>query len=110
MAYDEELADRLREALEGEAGLTEQRMFGGLAFMLGGRMAVAVSGQDGLLLRCEPAQTEELAARPHAERFVMRDRPMTGWLRIDPDGVRTDDDLRAWVAYGVGYARSLGPK
>ena len=85
-------------------------MFGGLAFLIGGHMAVAASGQGGLLLRVDPERTDELAERVHAERFVMRGRPMDGWLRIDPEGIRTDDELRAWVRLGVEYVRTLPPK
>ena len=110
MAFDEELADRLRELLQSERGLTEQRMFGGLAFLIGGNMAVSASGQGGLLLRVEPARTEDLARRPHAHPFVMRGREMDGWLRVDDEGVRTKRDLARWVKIGVSYARSLPPK
>ena len=110
MAFDEELADRLRELLQSEQGLTEQRMFGGLAFLIGGNMAVSASGQGGLLLRVEPARTEDLARRPHAHPFVMRGREMDGWLRVDDEGVRTKRDLARWVKIGVSYARSLPPK
>ncbi len=110
MAYDEELANRIREVLADEDGVTEQRMFGGLAFMIGGHMAVAASGQGGLLLRCDPAETDALVEKPHAARFEMRGRAMDGWLRIAPDGARTKRDLRRWVPRGVAYARSLPPK
>ena len=110
MAYDEVLADRLRTQLSGEPGLTEKRMFGGLAFLIGGNMAVSASGQGGLLLRVDPAQTDALIQQPHATRFVMRGREMDGWLRIDPAGVTTDDELRRWAERGVAYARSLPPK
>jgi len=110
VAFDQELADRLRELLQGEEGLTEQRMFGGLAFLIGGNMAVSASGQGGLLLRVEPARTEDLARRPHAHPFVMRGREMDGWLRVDDEGVRTKRDLARWVKVGVSYARSLPPK
>ena len=110
MAYDEALADRVREVLEGEAGLTEQAMFGGLAFMIGGNMAVAASGQGGLLLRVDPARTESLVDPPAVDRFEMRGRQMDGWLRVDATAVESEVDLRRWVAHGVGYARSLPPK
>lgn len=110
MAYDENLADRIRELIAGEPDLTEQKMFGGLAFLIAGNMSVSVSGQGGLLLRVDPEQTEALCAEPHAQPFVMRGRPMDGWLRVDPEGVRTNDQLEPWVARGVGYARSLPPK
>ncbi len=110
MAYDEELAHRLREVLQDESGLTEQRMFGGLAFMLGGHMAVAASGRGGILLRIDPARAEELVDGKAARRFEMRGRAMNGWLDLDPAAVATDESLREWVAHGVRYARSLPPK
>jgi hypothetical protein len=110
MAYDEELANRIRELLAGEHGVQEKKMFGGLAFLIGGHMAVSASGQGGLLLRVEPERTDELAQQPHARRFEMRGREMDGWLRLDPAGVATDADLGRWVAIGVAYARSLPPK
>jgi hypothetical protein len=110
MAYDEDLADRIREVVGREAGLTEQKMFGGLAFLIGGNMAVAASGQGGLLLRVDPADTESLVAADHVGRFEMRGREMDGWLRIDPPAVEADADLRRWIAHGVAYARSLPPK
>ncbi|WP_088282275.1 TfoX/Sxy family protein [Kineosporia sp. A_224] len=110
MAYDEEVADRLRERLQDVDGLREQRMFGGLAFLVHGNMAVAASSTGGLLLRVDPALTPSLVEDPHAERFVMRGRAMDGWLRIDPDGVTTDEDLDRWVSLGVAYAGALPPK
>ena len=110
MAYDVELADRLREQIGGEKGLTEKAMFGGLAFLINGNMAVSASGQGGLLLRVDPARTEDLIQDPHAARFVMRGREMDGWLRIDPAGITTDDELHHWAEIGVAYARSLPPK
>jgi TfoX N-terminal domain len=110
MAYDEVLANRLRECLQDEAGVTEKAMFGGLAFMVNGNMAVSASGKGGLLLRVEPARTESLAAKPHAGRFVMRGREMDGWLRVDAEGVKTSRDLVKWVTIGATYARSLPPK
>jgi hypothetical protein len=110
VAYDEELADRIREVVEGEPGLTEKAMFGGLAFLVGGHMAVSASGQGGMLLRCDPAQTEDLVTRPHVRRFEMRGREMDGWLRVDLAAVGTEDELREWVDRGVTYARSLPPK
>src|SRR4051812_49754989 len=110
MAYDEDLANRIRELVSGEANVTEMRMFGGLAFLIGGNMAVAASGQGGLLLRVPPEDTESLVAKPHAQRFEMRGRAMDGWLRVDPDGVRSKRDLEPWVRRGVEYARSLPAK
>jgi len=110
MAYDEDLADRIREQLAGEPGVSEQRMFGGLAFLVGGHMAVAASGQGGLMVRVDPAQTDALVAAPHAEPFVMRGRPMQGWLRVATEGVAGEGELAPWVQRGVAYARSLVPK
>ena len=110
MAYDVELANRVREVVQDEPGLTEKAMFGGLAFLVGGNMAVAASGQGGLLLRVDPARTDALVSEPHVGRFVMRGREMDGWLRVDPAAVESDDDLRSWVSHGVSHARSLPPK
>ncbi len=110
MAYDERLAQRIRELVAIEPGLTERRMFGGLAFLINGNMSVSASGRGGLLLRIDPARTEELAAKPHAGRFVMRGHEMDGWLRIDGEGVATEAQLQGWVSWGVEYARSLPPK
>jgi TfoX/Sxy family transcriptional regulator of competence genes len=110
MAYDEDLANRIREIVAGEDGITEKKMFGGLAFLIGGNMSVSASGQGGLLLRVDPAETEALLAEPHAEPFVMRGRAMEGWLRVAPEGVRTKRELERWVARGVAYARSLPAK
>ncbi|MGN6606418.1 MAG: TfoX/Sxy family protein [Jatrophihabitans sp.] len=109
MAYDEELAERLRALVAREAGLHERRMFGGLAFLLRGHLAVSVSGRGGLLLRCDPARTDELVAAPVASRFEMRGRPMGGWLRVEVSGL-DDAALAEWVAIGVTHARSLPPK
>ena len=110
MAYDQDLANRIRELLAGEKGVVEQTMFGGLAFLIGGNMAVAASGQGGLMVRCDPEETDKLVAKPHARRFEMRGREMDGWLRVDGDGVRTKRQLEPWVRLGVTYARSLPPK
>jgi TfoX/Sxy family transcriptional regulator of competence genes len=110
VAYDEDLANRIRELIADEPSVTEKKMFGGLAFLIGGNMSVSASGQGGLLVRVDPEQTDELVAKPHAEPFVMRGRAMDGWLRVDPEGVRTTAQLERWVARGVGYARSLPPK
>jgi hypothetical protein len=110
MAYDEALAARIREAVRGEPGVTEKAMFGGLAFLVGGHLAVSASGQGGMLLRCDPAQTETLLAEPDVGRFEMRGREMDGWLRVDDEAVRSDADLDRWVGLGVAYARSLPPK
>jgi TfoX/Sxy family transcriptional regulator of competence genes len=110
MAYDVELADRVRERVRDEEGLTEKRMFGGLAFLINGNMAVSASSQGGLLLRVDPAQTDDLVREPHARRFEMRGREMDGWLRVDADGVRSERELQRWIGRGVAYARSLPPK
>jgi TfoX/Sxy family transcriptional regulator of competence genes len=110
VAYDEDLANRVRELIGGEPGLTEMRMFGGLAFLIGGNMAVGVSGQGGLMVRVDPDETEALMAKPHAGPFEMRGRGMKGWLRVDAEGVRTKRQLEPWVRRGIGYARSLPPK
>ncbi|GAB3673417.1 TfoX/Sxy family protein [Angustibacter aerolatus] len=110
MAYDEELADRLREELAGTAAVTERRMFGGLAFLVRGHLAVAASGHGGLMVRCVPEQRDELLARPYAAPMVMRGRDTAGWLRVAPAGVADDADLRAWVAVGLDAVRGLPPR
>jgi len=110
MAYDEELADRIRELLGGEAQLTEKKMFGGLAFLIGGNMAVAASGQGGLLVRVDPAHSDKLVATANARLMEMRGRPMQGWLRVNSDGVRTRRQLAKWVGLGAMYARSMPAK
>jgi TfoX/Sxy family transcriptional regulator of competence genes len=110
MAYDEDLADRIRELIAGEPDVTEKRMFGGLAFLVGGNMSVSASGQGGLMVRVDPAETDALLEQPHARPFEMRGRSMDGWLRVDAEGVRTQRELEPWVRRGVEYARSLPPK
>jgi TfoX/Sxy family transcriptional regulator of competence genes len=110
VAYDEELADRVRELLAGESELTERKMFGGLAFLVGGHMAVAASGQGGVLVRVDPARSDTLVTRTHARLMEMRGRKMQGWLRVDRDAVRTKRELAKWVRLGVAYARSLPAK
>jgi TfoX/Sxy family transcriptional regulator of competence genes len=110
MAYDEELANRIREVVGGEPGLTEKRMFGGLAFLINGNMAVSASSQGGLLLRVDPARTESLVSEPDVRRFEMRGREMDGWLRVDESVVKSKKELRRWAGIGVAYARSLPPK
>jgi TfoX/Sxy family transcriptional regulator of competence genes len=110
VAYDEDLANRIRELISTEAGLTEKKMFGGLAFLIGGNMAVAASGQGGLMVRVDPDETEALVGNPHARPFEMRGRAMDGWLRVDDQGVRTKRELEPWVKRGVAYARSLPAK
>lgn len=110
MAYDEELAHRIRELLSGEPGVDERRMFGGLAFLIGGNMAVAASGRGGLMVRVPPADTAKLLSREHVAPMVMSGRETRGWLRVSAAGVTTKRQLRTWVDRGVGYARSLPPK
>jgi TfoX/Sxy family transcriptional regulator of competence genes len=110
MAYDEELADRIRELLSDERGVTERKMFGGLAFLVGGNMAVSANRLGGLMVRVDPAAGDTLIATTNAQPMEMRGRLMTGWLRLDPDDVRLKRRLSKWVALGVNYARSLPPK
>jgi TfoX/Sxy family transcriptional regulator of competence genes len=110
VAYDEDLANRIRELMAGERGVSEQRMFGGLAFLVGGHMSVAASSKGGLMVRVAHEETEALAGRRHAGPFEMRGKPMRGWLRVDAEGVRTKRQLEPWVRRGVAYARSLPPK
>jgi TfoX/Sxy family transcriptional regulator of competence genes len=110
MAYDEELADRVRELIGSRMDVTEKQMFGGLAFLIGGNMSVSVSGKGGLMLRCDPEETEALLRKPHAGPFEMRGRVMDGWLRVETDGLRTRTQLERWVVRGVEYAGSLPPK
>jgi TfoX N-terminal domain len=110
MAYDEALADRIRELLSGERGVAEKKMFGGLAFLLRGNMAVAASGQGGVLVRCDPNESNSLVAKTRARPMMMRGRSMDGWLRVGSDDVRTKRQLERWVRIGTTYARSLPPK
>ena len=110
MAYDEELADRIRELVGGEADLTEKKMFGGLAFLVGGNMAVGASGQGGILVRVDPAESGALVATTSARLMEMGGRRMRGWLRVDPEDVRTKGQLDMWVEIGTTYARSLPAK
>jgi TfoX/Sxy family transcriptional regulator of competence genes len=110
VAYDEELAERIRELLATDHDVVEKKMFGGLAFLIGGNMSVSASGQGGLLLRCDPEETDALISQPHVNRFEMRGRQMDGWLRVDAEAVESRDELARWVAVGVDYARSLPTK
>ncbi|WP_204802917.1 TfoX/Sxy family protein [Mycobacterium riyadhense] len=110
MAYDTDLANRIRELLASQPGVDEKRMFGGLAFLIGGHLAVAVSGQGGLLVRVPPADTEKLLTRQHVSPMVIAGRETRGWLRVAADGVKTKRQLASWVKYGAGYAGSLPPK
>jgi TfoX/Sxy family transcriptional regulator of competence genes len=109
MAYDEALAERIRELIGKERGLAEKKMFGGLAFLIDGNMSIAASGQGGLLVRVDPDDAA-LVKKPGVETMVMRGRPMAGWLRVDADAVRTKKQLAAWVERGVAFARSLPAK
>ena len=110
MAYDEHLADRVRELVAQEPRLTEKRMFGGLAFLVGGHMAVTVSRQGGLMVRVDRDEADHLVATTAAEPMEMRGRPMQGWLRVAPDDVRTKRQLTRWVTLGTACARALPPK
>ena len=110
MAYDEALAERIRELLGGEAGVTEQKMFGGLAFLIGGNMAVAASGQGGALVRVDPERSDSIVNSSNARPMEMRGRQMAGWLRVAPEDLRTKRQLAKWVTLGAEYARSLPTK
>jgi TfoX/Sxy family transcriptional regulator of competence genes len=110
VAYDEELATRIRGLAAGEPGLSEKKMFGGLAFLIGGNMAVAASGQGGLLVRVDPANSDALVASSQARPAEMRGRMMAGWLRVDTQHVQTPQRLAEWVERGIEFARSLPPK
>jgi TfoX/Sxy family transcriptional regulator of competence genes len=107
VAYDEDIAARIRELVDGEADLTEKKMFGGLAFLINGNMAVAASGQGGLLVRVDPAKSPSLVATTNARPMEMRGKPLRGWLRVDPEDVQTTCELVRWVELGTTYARSL---
>jgi hypothetical protein len=110
VAYDEELAARIRELVVDESNLTEQKMFGGLAFLIGGNMAVAASGRGGVLVRVDPAQSDALVATTNARVMEMRGRPMLGWLQVGPEDLRSKRQLARWVELGTTYARSLPAK
>jgi TfoX/Sxy family transcriptional regulator of competence genes len=110
VAYDEKLADRIRELIGAEAKLTEQKMFGGLAFLIGGNMAIAASGQGGILVHVDPEQSDKLVKTTKARLMEMRGREMRGWLRVDTEDVRTKPQLKKWVELGTTYARSLPAK
>src|SRR3954451_14968080 len=107
MAYNDDLANRISELLATEKGVTEKKMFGGLAFLVGGHMAVAASGQGGLLARVDPAETPKLLERRHVTRMEMGKRSMDGWLRVAPEGVRTKRDLQPWVKRGLAFVATL---
>jgi len=110
MAYDEDLANRIRELLARQAGIREKAMFGGLAFLLDGHMAVAVSSKGRLMVRVPPDETEKLLGRAHVSPMVMAGRETRGWLLVAAEGVKTMRQLARWVTKGTGYARSLPPK
>ena len=110
MAYDEDLANRTRELTAGDPEVTEKKMFGGLAFLVGGNMSLAASGQGGLMVRVDPQDTDALLTKAHARPFEMRGRELQGWLRVDAEGLRTKRQLDPWGRRGVAYARSLPPK
>ncbi len=110
MAYDLDLANRIRELISADDDVTEKAMFGGLAFLVGGHMAVAASGQGGLMVRVDPLEGDRLIDQPHVAAFEMRGRQMSGWLRVDLGGLRTKRQLQTWVLRGVSYARLLGEK
>jgi hypothetical protein len=110
MTYDEALAARIRELLAGEARLTEEKMFGGLAFLIGGNMAIAASGQGGALIRVDPERSDAIVASTGARPMEMRGRQMQGWLRVALEDLRTKRQLAKWVALGATYARSLPAK
>jgi TfoX/Sxy family transcriptional regulator of competence genes len=109
MAYDEDLADRIRELITDEA-LTEKQMFGGLAFLIGGNMAVAASGRGGLMIRVDPATSDTLVAKTSARLVEMHGRQLSGWLRVAANDVQTRSELTRWVELGTTYARSLPAK
>jgi TfoX/Sxy family transcriptional regulator of competence genes len=109
VAYDEGLATRVRDLIGDEPGVTEKKMFGGLAMLLDGNMAVGIH-RDALIVRADPAQQDALLAEPGARVFDVTGRPMKGWLLVDPDGCAEDEDLRRWVERGIAYARGLPPK
>jgi TfoX/Sxy family transcriptional regulator of competence genes len=110
MAYDEDLADRIRELIGGPPDVTETKMFGGLAFLVGGNMAVTASGRGGVMVRVDPAQSDKLVASTNARRVEMGGRQMRGWLRVGPEHLRTKRQLERWVQLGTTYARSLPAK
>ena len=110
MAYDEDLAQRIRDLVAGQPGLTEQKMFGGLAFLIGGNMAVAASGQGGILVRADPEESQRLVETTRASLMEMRGREMPGWMRVDAAELDGEAELARWVELGMSYARSLPAK
>jgi TfoX/Sxy family transcriptional regulator of competence genes len=109
MAYDEELAGRIRQLIGSDPVLTEKKMFGGLAFLIRGNMAIAASSEGGAMVRVDPAQSDALVAATKATPMNMRGREMPGWLRVSSDDLRTDDQLAPWVEIGTGYAARYRP-
>jgi TfoX/Sxy family transcriptional regulator of competence genes len=109
MAYDEGLAQRIREALDEPPGFVEKKMFGGIGFMLQGNLACGVIG-DELIVRVGPDRYEHALAKPHTRPFDFTGRPMTGWITLAPGGYESDNDLRRWVEQGINFAKSLPPK
>jgi hypothetical protein len=110
MAYDEELAERIRAVLDDEPSLSERKMFGGLAFLIGGHLAIAARGRGGVLVRVGPEMSDRLVTSSHAETAVMRGRPMDGWLHVAPEHLRTKRQVAKWAALGAAFARALPPK
>jgi TfoX/Sxy family transcriptional regulator of competence genes len=110
VAYDEDLADRIRELVIGQQHVAEKKMFGGLAFLIGGNMAISASGQGGILVRVDPQDSDKLVSTSKAQIAIMGGRPMDGWLRVASEHVMTKSQLAKWVKIGTDYARSLPPK
>ena len=110
MAYDEDLANRIRSVIQDRDGVAEKQMFGGLAFLVNGNLAVSASGQGGLLLRVDPAETSSVVRRQGVTRAEMRGRAMVGWVRVEPSAVSSDEELARWLEVGIAYAASLPPK
>jgi TfoX N-terminal domain len=110
MAYDEDLATRIRDLIGPDPELTEKKMFGGLAFLIGGNMAISASGEGGVLVHVDPGRSAGLVATTRAATAVMQGREMPGWLRVSPEDLTGDDELSRWVGIGIEHARSLPPK
>ena len=107
MAYDRELAERIRAVIGEEPALTTKAMFGGFAFLVGGSMAVAAGSRGDLMLRCDPADAEALVAEAGVDRMVMKGKAMNGWLSVEPEALESEESLRRWVDVGLTYARGL---
>jgi TfoX/Sxy family transcriptional regulator of competence genes len=110
MAYDEDLAGRLRELFADENAVTEKKMFGGLAFLLAGHMSVSASRNGGLLVRVDPADTDACLARPHVELMVMGGRTLDGWVTVAPEALKTKRELASWVKRSLAFVKTLPPK